>query len=397
MCALRSTRAQDSVTKEMALNGPCSDDLAAWRDHARNASSSSDAARVDPDCSPTMADENAFHNATKCFLPTLALLARHGCMRRVDMWNGMNALLSKWRGSRTSSELAPVAHLLFENGTRLRSRWRNISGHNRVPAIYVLVVPWLIARRARIEAQLEHAGAGDVTFVECANGPELMCLSAQQMQCLHPTYLRHPWTHVEKGRMPLGVLSLVVKHKLAVLDATRRNLQAAVVLEDDVTLRPMVWAWVPLIPADADVFYLGSYGHWTPTWRYSGYPAIMPGSDVLVRQWVPAVRNGSRKAQGRMKNVHSPVALVGSAAYIVFRKAFIEFLVPATHEADVMLSWFPASAPRVQYSAAYKRWLAWQTSALQDPKLHADEHAIKSHAMPSGVTRCGTQTRNRSL
>ena len=203
-------------------------------------------------CRPQLQDPAAVANASSCFVATLALLHRESCMIRQRLAERPGATANR-TGPGGSVKLAPGV-------TYPPIPTRQLKGLALLP-FYVLNTPWLTKRRALMEESLRLAGASDVTWVHCANGPDLHCLSQHQRFCLHPTFLQCVW---HDRPLTDGTLSLVLKHKLAFFDMLRRGASGAIVLEDDARLRPDMLTLLSgyLMPADAELFFLGSYSAW---------------------------------------------------------------------------------------------------------------------------------------
>jgi hypothetical protein len=67
-----------------------------------------------------------------------------------------------------------------------------------------------------MHTQLETMGALDVTWVRCANGPDVRAFNTWQRDCLHPCFAVTPWTKKHSShthQMQLG--HLTPKHKPA--------------------------------------------------------------------------------------------------------------------------------------------------------------------------------------
>ena len=152
----------------------------------------------------------------------------------------------------------------------------------------------------------------DVTWVDCANREDIAALDAKSRRCLHPEYVPHPWarkgdiTHPSAFAMANGTLSLALKHQLAARDIRKRGVRAALVLEDDALVPPDLWRRLGdlAVPADADVFYLGSFSSRASIGTVDQEPLALRAPAAVHR----------RTPGGK------PL-LIGANAYILFAKA----------------------------------------------------------------------------
>ena len=125
--------------------------------------------------------------------------------------------------------------------------------------VYVAHARHLLQRRRALEIRLQAVRVHDLTFVLCVDADEVAGLSAAHLHTLHPEYARTTWSPA-RG-LSNGTLSLALKHRLAHWDILQRKLPAALVIEDDAMLPHNLWDRLATfhIPADADLFFLGSY------------------------------------------------------------------------------------------------------------------------------------------
>ena len=128
-------------------------------------------------------------------------------------------------------------------------------------ATYVIHSPFLVKRKEAILKLLYAAHTKDVTFVTCIERTDVNKFSHNTRSCL---YVSTP-NPFDKYNTILanGTISLALKHRLAYLDITQRNLSSALILEDDATFKQPSYFWNVVnsfrIPENADIFYLGSY------------------------------------------------------------------------------------------------------------------------------------------
>ena len=145
-----------------------------------------------------------------------------------------------------------------------------------------------------------------------------------------------------------GTLSLALKHRLAHWDIHRRQLPAALVLEDDALLASDLWQRLAQYraPVDADLFFLGSYSqNPSPRMTLSAARAVAGSS--------PAVHC---RAAG-----DSEPYILGTVAYVVFARGAAALQRPVVAEADVDLSLLSTSRP---YCAAGEHLSRAATSSL---------------------------------
>ena len=174
-----------------------------------------------------------------------------------------------------------------------------------------------------------------------------------------------------------GTLSLALKHRLAHWDIHRRQLPAALVLEDDALLASDLWQRLAQYraPVDADLFFLGSYSqNPSPRMTLSAARAVAGSS--------PAVHC---RAAG-----DSEPYILGTVAYVVFARGAAALQRPVVAEADVDLSLLSTSRPHcaagghLSRSAASSRcavaapprqcgpsqWLVWPSAAAGEENTH---------------------------
>ena len=197
--------------------------------------------------------------------------------------------------------------------------------------IYVTHAPFLTSRRQHVERRLAAIGANDVTFITCANKEDVRHFTAEQRACLYaPT--RNPFDH-GKGTIANGTLSLALKHKLAYRDLLRRQLLAALIIEDDAGVPANMWARLSAlaVPADTDIFYLGSYQGLT-NWNVLKWDPVVNGTH-------PPVHRRDCRSRGKVNNHF------GTIAYIVFARAAHRMLRSVRVAADSGLSALNCSYP----------------------------------------------------
>ena len=242
--------------------------------------------------------------------------------------------------------------------------------------IYIMHAPVLKHRHDHMRQQLVNLHAVDVTWVYCANKEDLSVsnLGAEHRRCLHPCMAPTHWTKVNTTTgaqlpMPEGTLSLAVKHKLAQYDMLRRWLPSALLLEDDAVLPADLWSSLArfALPADADIFYLGSYSSRTSAGTLSEHPRVASKQESsLSLHW----RDASRFP-----------AILGTIAYVLFASGARRLTSqPVLANADIAVSFFPfmrgageaearcvshgvnftLDAPPTQVGPA--RWLVWPAS-----------------------------------
>lgn len=133
--------------------------------------------------------------------------------------------------------------------------------------VYVMHAPWLHARHAFMERQLQVLGAADVTWVLCSNRNEVDALSPSQRECAYPCVQlgRYYDMNATTGNpiwLTNGTISLALKHKLAAWDMHERGVRHALMLEDDAILPPLLWPslhYLARVPLHIDIFWMGSY------------------------------------------------------------------------------------------------------------------------------------------
>lgn len=168
------------------------------------------------------------------------------------------------KGPWTREELNQRPNTLLARATAA-ARWGRVVGTPpHAPPVYVLSAHHLTERHKHVAETLAAVSLGeDVTLVLCADAAELRCLDATRLGCLHPTALRRDWHNASARHgqlLAFGTLSLALKHKLAVADAARRGLHAALVVEDDVTMRKDLWEVLHTpLPADAEIAFVGRH------------------------------------------------------------------------------------------------------------------------------------------
>ena len=149
---------------------------------------------------------------------------------------------------------------------------------------YVIHSPRLSSRRRAMLDQLSSVGSMDVTLVTCFEVASVASLTQSQRTCLNPSYANTSFSFSSShtaghdaaviAMMPNGTLGLALKHRAAAWDAYHRRVAVAMILEDDALLPPTHF-WPRLaafrVPADADVFWLGSYSE-RPDVRMPSHP-----------------------------------------------------------------------------------------------------------------------------
>ena len=175
-----------------------------------------------------------------------------------------------------------------------------------------------------------------------------------------------------------GTLSLALKHRLAHWDIYRRQLPAALVVEDDALLAPDLWQRLAQYrpPVDADLFFLGSYSqNRNPRMTLSAAQAVAGSS--------PAVHC---RAAG-----DGEPYILGTVAYVVFARGAAALQRPVVAEADVDLSLLSTPRPRCASGGRRLRaapssecavaapprqcgpsqWLVWPSAAAGEENTHA--------------------------
>lgn len=174
-----------------------------------------------------------------------------------------------------------------------------------------------------------------------------------------------------------GTLSLALKHRLAHWDIYRRQLPAALVVEDDALLAHDLWQRLAQYraPVDADLFFLGSYSQ---------------------NQSPRMTLSAARAVAGSSPTVHCRAAgdgepyILGTVAYVVFARGAAALQRPVVAEADVDLSLLATSRPHcatgghLSRAAASSRcavaapprqcgpsqWLVWPSAAAGEENTH---------------------------
>ncbi|KAL1527585.1 hypothetical protein AB1Y20_008972 [Prymnesium parvum] len=243
--------------------------------------------------------------------------------------------------------------------------------------IYVAHSRRLRRRRQALEPRLVAVGAPDVTFVLCADASQVSRLDRDTRRCLHPEYARTRWSS-PAGQLSNGTLSLALKHRLAHWDIHRRRLPAAVVLEDDAYVPPDLWLQLARfhVPADAHLFFLGSYSRNTsPRMTLAAATRASP----------QPVQDDNTLAVHRREAGKEPL-LLGTVAYIVFARGAAALQQPVYAEADVDLSLLAIShhctrapctntAPPNQYGPA--RWLVWPVGGEENTHASGRGHSVQ--------------------
>jgi len=200
--------------------------------------------------------------------------------------------------------------------------------------VYVVHAPFLMERGANMRRQLRALQVADVTFVHCINKQDVAAFSAEDRECLHPCYAVSAWTWVDDNRQlkPLhnGTLSLALKHKLVYFDVLRRQLHAALVLEDDAIVPPSLWSRLQSStwPPDASLVYLGSYGGFEGLRSHPPYQA----NNSLTTRGMPL-----HLPLHRRDLTQSP-KLIGAIGYMVFRRGAAQLHQPVMVPADLGIS-----------------------------------------------------------
>lgn len=244
--------------------------------------------------------------------------------------------------------------------------------------VYALVSRNLPQRWSRLQERLGLLGGDDINLVSCADRQDIDALSAAERRCLHPEYVvTKRWGHRALG-LSNGTISLALKHQIAYAEVVRRGLAAALVVEDDAALPIDLWRRVAeyAMPADAAVFYLGSYS------------ANARGGTLHAEPTLP----GTSPAVHRRRNGTDP-HIIGTIAYLVFLRGARELLGPVRVEADLTLSLLgpsrpcgspcPIRAPREQYGP--RQWLV-----APDPTSRQNSHGsrLQSEVRTGWVAHC---------
>ena len=263
--------------------------------------------------------------------------------------------------------------------------------------IYVAHARKLKRRRLHVEAQLSALGATDVTLVLCADADAVAALSPAAYSCVHPSYTRTSWSPAGRTRLPNGTLSLALKHRLAHFDIARRQLPAAVVLEDDAVVRPslpsLLARYLAALPADAALFFLGSYSRSTnPRLTLADLPTVATASPAAPLGASSAEAGSSRAPLAIHRRLNGsafprPPHILGTVGYLVLgRGAAALAAQPVRAESDVDLSLLPptskcertpdscaVASPTAQYGPS--RWLVWQDETLGKELTHGSAKA----------------------
>lgn len=244
--------------------------------------------------------------------------------------------------------------------------------------VYALVSRNLPERWSRLQARLNLLGGDDIHLITCADRQDVDALSAAERRCLHPEYVvTRRWGHRALG-LSNGTISLALKHQIAYSEVVRRGLPAALVVEDDAAVPPDLWRRVSeyAMPADAAVFYLGSYS------------ANPRGGTLHTEPALP----GTSPAVHRRRNGTEP-HIIGTLAYLVFQRGAKALLSPVRVEADLALSLLgpsrpcgspcPIRAPREQYGP--RQWLV-----APDPASRQNSHGsrLQSEVQTGWVAAC---------
>ena len=248
----------------------------------------------------------------------------------------------------------------------------------KVCYVYVMHARKLSSRRRHIEQQLLAVGFLDATFVLCADADVVARMHPVLYRCLHPQYTLTSWSRPGTNRLGNGTLSLALKHRIAHMDAARRNLPATVILEDDAVLPSDMWARLSehAVPADADIFFLGSYSRSTnPKLTLANAPTV-PGTQPPVHRRI----NGTSTP---------PPHIVGTVAYVLYaRGARALSSQPVRAESDVDLSLLvptancagtsprcAVAAPPFQYGPT--QWIVWQDESLGRGRTHGHKNSVR--------------------
>ena len=223
---------------------------------------------------------------------------------------------------------------------------------------YVLNTPALVERRDHALSQLRRHGAADITIVHCANREDIVELPPLKVHCLHPRMAPTVYAKAQP-ELVAGTLSLAVKHTIAMYDVLRRHLRCGAILEDDAFLHPRFGielnSYLPDIPVDAAVFYLGSYSRIHGTFRQGHRD-----------QGWPQVPNTHPNTTLYMRN--NSGGILGGIGYIIFERGARAIVRPIVAPADIMISHQlePIGAPGPTYGSA--DYLVWPAPYLQGKK-----------------------------
>ncbi|KAL3932269.1 MAG: hypothetical protein SGPRY_000775 [Prymnesium sp.] len=277
----------------------------------------------------------------------------------------------------------------------IRVRYSSAACASKTPQIpiYVLHSPFLHDRRNFMLDQLSGICTRDVTWVTCIERATIDLLDWEQRHCLMPCEAITTYFNPEgKAHLANGTVSLALKHKAAYLNIEKRRLTRALVLEDDAVLPPRLWDILAAasVPADAQLFFLGSYGTWSG--NSLGTQAIRLGVDArLVNQdldknppLVPVLK----------RNATTYPSILGGVGYIVYQSG-AKFLsrLPVVAPADIGMTFVeqtphqqPASCdgfslhvPLPQYGVA--RWIIWP--AKLKGGTHHDAPTVEAEANAS--------------
>ena len=229
--------------------------------------------------------------------------------------------------------------------------------------IYVLNAPWLTRRRHFMRSQLQRLGATDVTWVTCANRPEVDEFTAAQRACAFPCQqlnrfhvpLKGDSTKGPEGSpefLSNGTVSLALKHKLACFDMLMRNLTAALILEDDAVLPVDLWGAMARVylPPSAQIFWMGSYSRRTNVGTLSDHePLQLTASKAPLSSNVgPSSQHGGPIPIYKRMSSKFPTIL-GAVAYVMFASgARIVASEPVTTAADIAISYYPRAGTSIR-------------------------------------------------
>ena len=129
---------------------------------------------------------------------------------------------------------------------------------------------------------------------------------------------------------------------MAARDIVHRGLRAAIILEDDAMVPSDLWLRLAALeaPADADVFYLGSYSSRATVGTLRGEPMVASSITTTASSTSPP--SSEARLSIHRRTVGTKPLLVGTNAYVLFARAAAVLLQPIRAEADITLTFLDA-------------------------------------------------------
>ena len=217
---------------------------------------------------------------------------------------------------------------------------------------YLINARCLVERRRNAMNNLWRLGIADITIVHCADADELRRLPNATYRTLHPGIVETRWGRAG-SRLPMGTVSLALKHMIAARDLLRRGVARAGIVEDDVVFAPtaasVLQQRINSLPGNTMVYHAGSYSRVHQT--FARYPLTAPGCRER--------RNDSW--------------IIGATAYVLWRRAASQLIHPVIAAADVALTLQTAPIFAPQPSCGGDTFEAWP-----DPTLTGGTH-LRAH------------------